>query len=112
MSAQVYPLPKTFSKEWFDEAFTNPVTREPYPIPANLRKLAERVCHSYGISGICDPMYVANVSAFELGLGDGQSNFGDPSTWQRCGRETLGADDLIKPCVLTVNHAGFCDTGR
>lgn len=99
MSAQIH------SKEWFDEQFTANV-------PGNLRRLSERLCRSYGINGICDPEYIANVVAVELGLGDGQSNFGDRSTWQRCERETLGADDLIKPCVLTVNHAGFCDTGR
>lgn len=62
---------------FFDEAFTNPTTREPYAIPANLRRLAERLCRSYGIRGTCDPMYVANVIAVELGLGDGCSNFGD-----------------------------------
>ena len=25
--------------------------------------------------GICDPMYICNVMALELGLGDGRSNF-------------------------------------
>lgn len=99
MSSQIH------SKEWFDEQFTTDV-------PANIRRLSERICRAYGIRGICDPMYIANITAFELGLGDGQSHFGDPSTWTRCGREALGADDLILPCVLVVNHAGFCDTGR
>lgn len=95
----------THSKEWFDEQFAADV-------PAAVRRLSERICRSYGISGICDPMYIANIAAFELALGDGQGNFGDPSTWTRCAHETLGADDLIKPCVLVINHAGFCDTGR
>lgn len=103
---------KQADKQFFDEAFTNPVTREAYEVPEDIKRLSMRVCRSYGIRGICDPMYIANVIAFELERGDGQSNFGDPSTWNRCGRETLGADDLIKPCVLVVGHNGYCDTGR
>jgi len=62
-------------QDHFDEAFTNPITNTPYKIPANLRHLSERICRSYGIDGICDPMYLANIIALELGLGDGQSNF-------------------------------------
>lgn len=57
-------------KEFFDEAF------KLHPqIPPKLRRLAERLCRSYGIRGICDPAYIANVIAVELGLGDGMSNF-------------------------------------
>lgn len=72
---KVYPLPPSHTKEWFDEAFTDPVTRKPNVLPANIRRLSERICRSYGIRGICDPMYIANVIAVELGLGDGYSNF-------------------------------------
>ena len=64
-----------FSPKWFDNTFTDPVSGEPYAIPANLRKVSERICRSYDIGGLCDPMYIANVIAFELGLGDGYSNF-------------------------------------
>jgi len=28
--------------------------------------------------GLCDPMYMINVIAYELGIGDGQSNFNIP----------------------------------
>jgi hypothetical protein len=63
------------SKEWFDEAFTDPVTLNPIQIPASIRKLSERIVKSYNIQGICDPMYIVNVIAVELGLGDGMSNF-------------------------------------
>jgi hypothetical protein len=66
-----------YDKAFFDNAFTNPVTKEPYKIPPELRKASERICCSYGIRGICDPMYIANVIAKELGLGDGGSNFFD-----------------------------------
>jgi hypothetical protein len=65
----------THSQEWFDEAFTNPVTRETYPVPADLRRLSERIVRSYGIGGICDPMYIANIIALETGRGNGQSEF-------------------------------------
>jgi hypothetical protein len=60
---------------FYNEAFTNPVTKKPYDIPVNLRRVATRISRSYGIRGICDPMYIANIIAFELGLGDGQSHF-------------------------------------
>ena len=57
------------SQEWFDEAFKG------MQVPKDIRKAAERICRAYGISGICDPGYIANVIAVELGRGDGQSNF-------------------------------------
>lgn len=66
---------RQIDQEFFTEAFTNPVTREPYNIPEPLRIAATRICQSYGIRGTCDPMYIANVIAVELGLGDGFSNF-------------------------------------
>lgn len=62
-------------EDFFAEAFTNPVTRQPYQVPEDIKKLSIRICQSYGINGICDPMYIANVIAFEMGRGDGQSNF-------------------------------------
>lgn len=62
-------------KAFFDQAFTDPVTRKPYQIPPKLRELSSRLCRSYGIRGQCDPMYIANVIAFELGMGDGKGHF-------------------------------------
>lgn len=59
----------TLNEEFFNEAFKN------QNVPANIRKLAERLCRSYGIYGICDPMYIANVIAVELKLGDGFGDF-------------------------------------
>ena len=76
---------QTFNKadaDFFAEAFTNPITREPYQLPENLKRLATRICRSYGIRGVCDPMYIANVAAVELGLGDGLSNFNAGETNQ------------------------------
>jgi hypothetical protein len=63
------------SKEWFDECFTQPTTGRPYQVPADIRRLSERLVRSYGIRGICDPMYIANIIALETGRGDGVSNF-------------------------------------
>ena len=63
------------SKEWFSDAFTNPVSKKPYNVPDDIRRLSERLCMSYNIGGICDPMYIANVIALETGRGDGKGNF-------------------------------------
>jgi hypothetical protein len=57
------------NQTFFDKAF------EGYEVPINIKKLAMRLCRSYGIEGTCDPMYISNVIAFELGLGDGSGNF-------------------------------------
>jgi hypothetical protein len=62
-------------KQWFDEAFRNQVTRKPYEVPAKLRAVVERICTAYDIKGIADPMYIANIIAYELGLGDGEGHF-------------------------------------
>lgn len=61
--------------DFYTEAFTDPVTRTPYAIPADLREFAVAFCDSFGIRGICDPMYVANVAAMGLERGDGRSDF-------------------------------------
>lgn len=56
-------------RDFFNEAFRGKT------VPQNLRKASERICRSYGINGICDPMYIVNLIAKELGLGNGQSHF-------------------------------------
>ena len=43
--------------------------------PEELKKACERICDTYGISGVCDPAYIGNVIAKELGFGDGENNF-------------------------------------
>ena len=58
-----------------DEAFFKEAFGLVPNIPKGLKVLATRICRAYGIRGICDPAYIANVIAFELGLGDGQGNF-------------------------------------
>ena len=46
-------------------------------VPEDIRGFSVWFCRTFQINGICDPMYVCNVTAMHLGRGDGQSNFGD-----------------------------------
>jgi hypothetical protein len=67
--------PAVFSSAWFDAAF--------YPaknVPIQIRALAERLCRTFTIRGICDPMYITNIVAFELGAGTGRSEFHQVTT--------------------------------
>jgi hypothetical protein len=57
-------------RAFYDEAFRYHPTA-----PADIREAAERICNTYEIRGICDPMYIANVIAMSTGRGDGKSNF-------------------------------------
>jgi hypothetical protein len=59
---------KLHSNEWFEAAFKQNT-------PEDIKRLSIRLCRSYSIKGICDPMYIANIIALELGRGDGQGNF-------------------------------------
>lgn len=68
---------RTADEKFFAEAFTNAVTGQPKIVPDDIKRLATRICRSYGIRGICDPMYIANVAAVELKRGDGFGNFKD-----------------------------------
>lgn len=45
-------------------------------VPADIKAFATWFVTYYGINGICDPMYVANITALELNRGDGKSKFG------------------------------------
>ena len=62
-------------EEFFREAFTDAVSQQPTFVPDDIKRISIRLCRSYGIRGICDPMYIANVIAVELGRGDGIGNF-------------------------------------
>lgn len=54
--------------EWLDEAFGPEV-------PEGIAKAARRIIQAYGITGECDPMWVANIIAFETGRGNGKGSF-------------------------------------
>lgn len=43
--------------DFFNEAFKG------YVIPEDIKHAAMHICNAYGIKGICDPMYIANVIA-------------------------------------------------
>ena len=57
------------NKEFFIEAFKG------YEVPKNLKEVSTRICTEFKINGICDPMYISNVIAHELNIGDGNGNF-------------------------------------
>ena len=48
-----------------------------YSVPEELKEIAELILFRFNINGSCDSMYIANVIAYEAGLGDGCSNFFD-----------------------------------
>ena len=62
-------------KSFYKEAFKNDITGKNYVIPNKLKNASMRICNAYGISGICDPMYIVNIIALELGIGNGKSKF-------------------------------------
>lgn len=49
------------------------------PVPDKVKKAIKRVYESYPVGclpqGICDPLYIMNAIALELGVGDGKGNF-------------------------------------
>lgn len=54
---------------FFKDAF------EGQELPDEVRACSEEICTTYGINGISDPMYIANIVGLELGFGDGQGSF-------------------------------------
>lgn len=53
----------------------NPAEHIDANVPADIRDFSIWFCETYGVSGICDPMWVCNVTAMHLGRGDGQGHF-------------------------------------
>ena len=65
------------SPEWFAACFDR---KGGQAVPPDIQAAAQAVCLAYGISGLCDPMYVANRIALALNRGDGHSHFwGEPA---------------------------------
>lgn len=75
-NAEVKERLVAFTPAWFEEAFKH----HKDPIPEDIRNVAVRIVETHDIRGICDPMYIANVTALEMKRGDGQGGFeqGDP----------------------------------
>lgn len=78
-------------EDFFQEAF------EGYNVPEKIKTASIAICRSCGIRGICDPMYIANIIAMSLGLGDGKSNFYDNSR-----SVVYTADDNASAVVYTA----------
>jgi len=62
-------LPQEYWKERLDD-----------DVPEKVQKAIKRIYNSFPADclpqGVCDPMWIMNIIAFELGVGDGQGNFG------------------------------------
>lgn len=97
--------PAVHSDRWFDQAFEG---MEP---PAQLRRLSERICRSYGIGGVADPACIANVVAKELGLGDGRGQFYTASqgvpAWRIDGIEKMPMREALGRLNDVVIEAGY-----
>lgn len=67
------------TQEYWDKRFETYKAPEP---PEQVKKAIMRVYDSFPEDrmprGLCDPMYIMNVIAYELGVGDGQGNFNLP----------------------------------
>lgn len=48
---------------------------EGYNVPKRIKEASTTICKTFDIKGICDPIYISNVIAFESNSGDGQGNF-------------------------------------
>lgn len=55
----------------------NPADHIDANVPEDIRNFSIWFCKTYWINGICDPMYVCNITAMHLGRGDGQGRFED-----------------------------------
>lgn len=82
---------------FFEEAF-----RDSALTPA-LRTFAEAFCMRFEVRGICDPLYCANVAAFETGLGDGCGNFSPIEHLRKrvLAKWAIGCYLLIQPAFPT-----------
>lgn len=65
-----FPTDPVHSAGWFDNCFENAQA-----VPTDLRAASQALCTCFNIRGICDPMYLANLVAMELGRGDGRGEF-------------------------------------
>lgn len=50
-------------------------------IPARLKAAVIRICNSYGLRSVVDPLHICNIIAFECGTGDGEGVF-----WEEVGK--------------------------
>lgn len=55
------------------------VALDGYDVPAPIAAATRQIVSAYGIRGMSDPAYIANVIAHHLGLGDGKGTFHAPA---------------------------------
>lgn len=89
---------------WFEEAFADPCREHGTDVPRDIKECARSLCIQHDIRGISDPLYIANVIAFEMGRGDGCSVFFDEPQPSRSDRaESFDAD--VERLAKRLSHA-------
>ena len=84
------------SRQWFTEAF-----EVSQPRTDVAKRIAERICRSYNITGICDPAYIADVIDHEFCIG----RWADAET--RCkGTKQIGSN--VYRCTRDAYHGDSC----
>lgn len=48
---------------------------KPYRIPKKIKNISVKICTRFLLSGVCDPMYIANLIGVENKIGDGKGHF-------------------------------------
>lgn len=76
-----------------------------------LRTFAEAFCMRFDVRGICDPLYCANVAAFETGLGDGCGKFFSDRTPTEQGIAKVG-DRLLFAYSTCISKASTDTTAE
>lgn len=60
-----------YTAEYWDKRLSD----EPEPIKRAIKKVYNSYPADCLPQGVCDPMYIMNTIALELGIGDGKGNF-------------------------------------
>ena len=58
--------------QYTEEYWNKRLSSEPDKVKNAIKRIYEAYPKECMPQGICDPMYIINVIAFELGIGDGQ----------------------------------------
>ena len=90
---------KHLTIEFFNEAFGDK------EIPQEIKNVSMSICKDFNIGGICDQMYIANVIAYELGIGDGCGNFNSNSPdFSRLDYLAQRLSGAYKTCISDSNY--------
>lgn len=83
-------------KRFFIGYVAPPEVDEMEKVPFEIRTASQLIRDKFDIKGICDPMYICNLIATELNLGDGMSNFGKTGEY---------TSDDVRRVANRINHA-------